>query len=235
MGCGSWLDLSQASWNSHCCCWCCCSLIINNNLTLIYDQLNKKLSEITAPSTGVSISTDSRQNVSATLHIEVGYFFLERRGTSLNNVITKKYIIKSVNENVVMMCFHWFYSYVLVIWTQYFSQFFTSFFKGLRRICSRAKVGNLVFIICSLPVGTDCVTDKSKGIEWKLHFLEWKTRSFVVNLFCTTLKTAFWSFQISNFSGEAWPQTTSPPPYCQLLYSNLLASSIFTKNPYINL
>ena len=117
-----------------------------------------------------------------------------------------------MNENVVMMCFHWFYSYVLVIWTQYFSQFFTSFFKGLRRICSRAKVGNLVFIICSLPIGTDCVTDKSKGIEWKLHFLEWKTRSFVVNLFCTTLKIAFWSFQISNFSGEAWPQTTSPPP-----------------------
>ena len=139
-----------------------------------------------------------------------------------------------MNENVVMMCFHWFYSYVLVIWTQYFSQFFTRFFKGLRRICSRAKVGNLVFIICSLPVGTDCVTDKSKGIEWKLHFLKWKTRSFVVNLFCTTLEIAFWSFQISNFSGEAWPQTTSPP-YRQLLYSNLLASSIFTKNPYINL
>ena len=42
----------------------------------------------------------------------------------------------------------------------YFSHFFTSFFIGLRRICLRAKVDNLVFIICSLLEGPDGVTDK---------------------------------------------------------------------------
>ena len=40
------------------------------------------------------MSTDGRCNASATLLIEVGYFFLERKTTSLNDVI-KKYIIKS--------------------------------------------------------------------------------------------------------------------------------------------
>ena len=42
----------------------------------------------------------------------------------------------------------------------------TCFPKGLlvlRRICLRAKVGNLVFTIFSLLVRIDCVTDKSKG------------------------------------------------------------------------
>ena len=44
-----------------------------------------------------------------------------------------------------------------------FQSFFSSFFIGLRRICLRAKVRNLVFIICSLLVGIDCVTDKLKA------------------------------------------------------------------------
>ena len=40
---------------------------------------------------------------------------------------------------------------------------FSQFFRVLRRICLPAKVGNLVFIILSLLVRIDCVTDKSKG------------------------------------------------------------------------
>ena len=42
-----------------------------------------------------------------------------------------------------------------------FQSFFQKFLTGLRRICLRAKVGNLVFIICSLLIGIDCVTGKS--------------------------------------------------------------------------
>ena len=45
----------------------------------------------------------------------------------------------------------------------YFSYFFTSFFLGLHRICLRGKVLNLIFIICPLPLGIDCVTDKLKA------------------------------------------------------------------------
>ena len=44
-----------------------------------------------------------------------------------------------------------------------FTLCFSQFFRVLRRICLRAKVGNLVFIILSLLVRTNCVTDKSKG------------------------------------------------------------------------
>ena len=46
----------------------------------------------------------------------------------------------------------------LVIRTLDFSQFFTL----LHRICLRAKVRNLVFIICSLFVGIFCLTEQSK-------------------------------------------------------------------------
>ena len=44
-----------------------------------------------------------------------------------------------------------------------FESFFQKFLIGLRRICLRVKVCNLVFIICSLLVGIDCVTDKLKA------------------------------------------------------------------------
>ena len=52
----------------------------------------------------------------------------------------------------------------------------------------------------------DHVTDKSKG-EWKLHFLELKTRSYILNLVPRMLKIAFyWALiEISKFSGEARP------------------------------
>ena len=53
--------------------------------------------------------------------------------------------------------------YALVMWTLYFSHFFKSHFLGLRRIRLRAKVLNLVFIICTLLAGIDCVTDKLKA------------------------------------------------------------------------
>ena len=50
--------------------------------------------------------------------------------------------------------------------------FLTSFFIGLRRICLRAKVHNLVFFICSLFTGIDCVTDKLKAIfSWMKNAL----------------------------------------------------------------
>ena len=53
-----------------------------------------------------------------------------------------------MNENVVMTCFHkgpMVLCFALGMWTLYFSQFFISFFIGLRRICLRAKVRNLAF------------------------------------------------------------------------------------------
>ena len=68
---------------------------------------------------------------------------------------------KNLNENVIVMCFHkgplvsceWYISVI----------FFTSFFVGLRWICSRPKVGNLVFMSCPLLAGIDRVTDKLKA------------------------------------------------------------------------
>ena len=55
-----------------------------------------------------------------------------------------------------MLCF----SHVNAIFQSFF---FLSFFIGLRRICLHAYVLNLVFIICSLLVGIDCVSDKLKA------------------------------------------------------------------------
>lgn len=40
-------------------------------------------------------------------------------------------------------------------------------------ISSRANVGKLIIVICSLLVGVDFVADKL-NLEWKLHFLEKK-------------------------------------------------------------
>ena len=55
-----------------------------------------------------------------------------------------------------MLCF----SHVKAIFQSFF---FTSFFVGLRRICLRVQVLNLVFIICSVLVGIDCVSDQLKA------------------------------------------------------------------------
>ena len=64
-----------------------------------------------------------------------------------------------------MVCFHkgsLVLRYASVMGMLYFSHFFFFFFIGLRRICVRAKLCTLVFIICSLLAGIDCVTDKLK-------------------------------------------------------------------------
>ena len=120
-----------------------------------------------------------------------------------------------------------------------FQSFFTSFFIGLRIICLHAKVRNLVFIICSLLVGIDCVTDKLKA-----------TFSWRKNLKIGTPQNAenrmlrHWNFNI--FWGRAHPETTPPPPAPErgtdgplliqslLLYSNLQASSIIIETPGIS-
>ena len=88
--------------------------------------------------------------------------------------INKKYII-NLNENVITICClkgPLVLRYALVMWTLHFSHFFRFPF-GLDRICSRAKVRNLVFIIFSLLVGIDCVTDNLKAtFSWmKKHAL----------------------------------------------------------------
>ena len=76
-----------------------------------------------------------------------------------------------------------------------FQSFFTSFFICLCRICLRAKVRSLVFIICLLLEGIDCVTDKLKPTfssmkhmlfhpqiwsteRWKSHFRAWNFTIF---------------------------------------------------------
>ena len=133
-------------------------------------DLSGKLSFLIAPlrSSGVSISTDGRRNTSAT-------FLQKEEATSLNNVVNKKYIKKSEwkrnydlfseRPTGFTLCF----SHVNVI----FQSFFQKFLIGLRRICLRAKVRNLVSsLFCSLLVGMDCVTDKLKAtFSWMKNAL----------------------------------------------------------------
>ena len=57
-------------------------------------------------------------------------------------------------------------------------------------ISSRANVGKLIIVICSLLVGVDFVADEL-NLEWKLHFLEKKTRSIVPNSVPGTLINVF--------------------------------------------
>ena len=83
--------------------------------------------------------------------------------------------------------------------------FLTSFFIGLRRICLRAKVHNLVFFICSLFTGIDCVTDKLKAIfSWMKNVL------YCPNIYspeCLKLLSRALNFQ--NFPGHS--PRHSPP------------------------
>ena len=89
-----------------------------------------------------------------------------------------------------MMCFH---KGPLVLRIHLLSVIFlASFFIGLCRICLRAKVCNVVFIIRSLLTGIDCVT--------KLYFLESKTHSFVLKCSPRMLKIASQGFEASKFS-----------------------------------
>ena len=100
--------------------------------------------------------------------------------------------------------------------------FFTSFFIGLRRICLRPKVCNLVFIICSLIVqGIDCVTDNSRKCSFQLlkATFSWMKDT----LFCPQIysperwKSDFRALKFQNFLGQN----------ASTCYSNLLAISIF--------
>ena len=93
-------------------------------------------------------------------------------------------------KNVIMMCFH---RGPLVLHNA-FSHFFDKFPHSLRRICLRAKVHNLVFIICSLLKELIVWL-----INWKLYFHERKTRSFVLKFSPQNAKNCIlglWIFKI---------------------------------------
>ena len=110
---------------------------------------------------------------------------------------------KNLNENVLMMCFHkgpLVLHYVLV------NAILQSIFTVLHRICLRAKVHNLVFIICQLLLGIYCVTYKSKVVESYI-FLK-KLFSSVWSPECWT-----WHFRASKFQnslGKHMPPVTLP-------------------------
>ena len=136
----------------------------------------------------------------------VGFFALssrplfspKKKQIGFKNVMNKRYIIKSeLKLKLIMMsfqgpliCYAIVTPEVLLVTqlTLYFSQFFPRFFVGLCRICLCANVLNLNIDICSLLVRIDCVAMKP---EWKLYFLEWKTRSSVPNWVSGTLEIAF--------------------------------------------
>ena len=120
-----------------------------------------------------------------------------------------------------------------------FQSFFTSFFIGFRRICLHAKVRHLVFIICSLLVGIDCVTDKLKAtFSWRKN-LKTGTPKNTENRMLR-----LWNFNI--FWGRAHLDPTPPlSPQkrrtdgpllidSRLLYSNLQATSIIVETPGIS-
>ena len=117
------------------------------------------------------------------------------------------------------MCFHkglLVLHYALVVWTLYFSHFFTSFFIGLCRICLLAKVCNWAFIICSLLAGIDCVIDKLKAkFSWMKSML-----------FCPHFR----ALKLQNF----WRHNVlSPPPPPQKKETNgtLLVKSVTLFKP----
>ena len=79
-------------------------------------------------------------------------------------------------------------------------------------------------------------------INWKRHFLEWKTRSFVLKFIPQDAENrilGLWNFKI--FWARTCPDPLPTPLrkkgsaalclYSRLLYSNLLATSIFIETP----
>lgn len=66
-----------------------------------------------------------------------------------------------------MLCF----SYVNPVFKKIFHVF-------LYFISSRANVGKLIIVICSLLLGVDFVADEL-NLEWKLHFLEKKKHALL--------------------------------------------------------
>ena len=78
-------------------------------------------------------------------------------------------------------------------------------------------------------------------INWKLHFLKWKTCSFVLKFIPQNAENRIlelWNFKI--FQARTCPDPLPPPRkrgptapcwYSRLLYSNLLATSTFIETP----
>ena len=146
---------------------------------------------------------------------------------------------------MIITCFHkgpMVLHYALVMWTLYFSQFFTSFCIRFTQNFFSTKVPNVFFIICSLLVGIDFVSDKSK-VSRKLHFFEWKNALFRFKFSPQNTENrilGLWKFKI--FWGSLPPETPLPPQkrgpmapcwYSRLLYSNLLATSIIIETPVV--
>ena len=102
--------------------------------------------------------------------------------------------------------------HALVMWTLYFSHFFKKFLTGLRNaefVFLRAKVCILVFIICPLLVGIDCVTDKTKAT----FSFKKKHTLLSSNLVPRMPKIAFlglWNFKL--FWGRTRLDLPLPPP-----------------------
>ena len=51
--------------------------------------------------------------------------------------------------------------------------------RGLRKVSVRAKC-TVITVICLSCWGVDCASPDKSKLEWKLHFLEWKSRSLGV-------------------------------------------------------
>ena len=123
----------------------------------------------------------------------------------------------------------WFHKDPLVL--RYVNAIFQSVFHRLKQNLFTCNVLNLVFIICSLLVGIDCVTDKSK-VEWKLPFFNLVPRVAESRILGLWNFTIFWG----NTPLDPLPHPrirgrTSPCWYTGLLYSNLLATSIYIETP----
>ena len=135
---------------------------------------------------GVSISTKDQQNTLVILLRRVSYFSPPKKKQLVVMMSLTKNMSKNLNENVKA---YWFW----VMQILHFSQFFTCFLEGLHRICSRSNLP--LFIACKL-------CGWLSEPEWKVHFLEWKTHSFVLNLVPRRLEIALvtfvglWNFKI---------------------------------------
>ena len=117
-----------------------------------------------------------------------------------------------------------------------FQLFFQKSLIGWPRICLSAKVCNLVFIIvhCSYELIVWL-------INWKLHFLEWKTRSFVLKFSPQNTENHIfrtWNFKI--FRGGMHLDWPHPPPRRgdqqplvtqSVTLSEPMATSIFIETP----
>ena len=148
-----------------------------------------------------------------------------------------------MNENILWSCVfikaHWFY--VMLESCKRCSS--VNFYRFLYRFTQNLftwKSTQLVFIILFIACRNWLWLIDQKFKESDTDFLEWKTRSFVLNLVPRMLKITFSGFQFSKFSGKASHPTPLPPQgltcpfwYSRLLYSILLAISIFIETPDI--